>query len=1449
MKHPSDRPVTYSLTSIQKSMLFQSLADPRSGTNVDQVIGTLHESLDQAAFKLAWQRLVDRHEALRMRFMVDDNSKASQFSLDEATLSLDEHDWSKLSSQEREQLFETFLKDDRVRGFDHQVGMLFRVALFRMGELDYRFIFTSWKGILDDRARLILLQELFRFYEAFQNGEDLNLQLPRSYTDYIKRRVAHDMAPSEPYWKELLTGFTEPTPAGLHRMKNSHESGNFGKHETYISQALTSQLQAAARTHEISVNTLIQGAWALVLSQFSGQDDVVFGTIRECRHSAFDGDGAGEEIVGCLINMLPVRVKISEGVRVLDWLKDLQTQLVAQRSYENASHIAVQKYSGVPQDQQFFHSIVVYNTQRLESALCSEGDALTSRLFETRGQSRFPITVYAYGEPDLLLEIANDRAYVDDPTAERLLAHLAMAIQSLTEQPDTDLIELQLLPVKERWLLLEEWNRTKCPFPKESSIQHSFAEMAARKPDAPALTCCSDTWTFHQLDQKAEEIASQLREAGARPETVVGICMERCLDLVAGMLGILKTGAAYMPLDPSYPQDRLHFMIEDARPLVVVSNQLSRDRLSAADVPVYSVDEDNVITESNVFHDHKRNSHGGHNLAYVIYTSGSTGKPKGVMVEQQNVMNLFTGMDLIYGRDPGVCLAVTSISFDPSVLDLLWSLTRGYHVILWPGMERENAMSIPNLIQTYAVTHLANVPSFLRMIMLLPGGIDALSSLRRIMVGGEALSPILLRDLGPSISQRIVNAYGPTETTVLSTAWDVDSKAQSLPIGRPIVNTQTYVLDRYRRPVPIGVVGELYIGGAGVTRGYLNRPELTNEKFIPNPFDSSIDGRLYRTGDLARYRSDGMLEFVGRIDEQVKIRGFRVELGEIEKVLSNHADINAAVVAMQHTEEGGNRLVAYVVPGPKGMPTTKKLRNWVGMTLPSYMVPAVFVELEEIPRTSNGKMDRKALPAPVENSGTLHGEGRTPTPIEVELMEIWCEVLHRKQVGLNENFFDIGGDSLMAIAMIVAIEKHFDVNLPLEELLIAQTVETINDLLVDKLNVERIDDSEPQTETERKLHAIWERLLDVRPIGIHDNFFELRGNSALFDQMLTEIRENFDVFVEGLPVSAMHKNPTIKALSQIINEATKNPVSQVVCLQPNGPNSPLFLIHAGGGGIFFYRPLAMRLGPDIPVYAVRGETSFDGMGNPFHKSTSLEEVAARYIDEIKTVQPTGPYLIGGASFGGIIAFEMAQQLQSQGEKMAGPVLLFDTFIMNNPQISREEESAIFQKAGIERPETLGDIIARHLRRTAQFGLINGMRYAFGKIWRHAPWFMAATTKQMILSLRSFFSKLNCKLRWKTKKSGGASSTIELTTQIIGEEFANTSARLCWRYKPRTFEGSVVLFRSSENDPEPLWAGLAREKMVVHLMPGDHLDMMEEPAVTITASLVRETLKEPVELSR
>jgi thioesterase domain-containing protein/acyl carrier protein len=823
-----------------------------------------------------------------------------------------------------------------------------------------------------------------------------------------------------------------------------------------------------------------------------------------------------------------------------------------------------------------------------------------------------------------------------------------------------------------------------------------------------------------------------------------------------------------------------------------------------------------------------------------------------VQVEHRNVMSFFTALDMVLGREPGVVLAVTSVAFDPSIHDLFWTLARGYHVILWPGMDAGEGPTVAELIRAHHVTLMLGVPSFYRMILGLPGGREALESLRHLVTGGEPLPPELLEEVGDAVASRMINMYGPTETTVAATAWSVQPKTSHISIGRPLANTRLYLLDRHLRPVPLGATGELFIGGAGVTRGYLNRPELNAERFIASPFGLARE-RLYRTGDLARFLPDGNLDFVGRVDNQVKIRGFRIELGEIDAVLGRHPGVREAVVDVHRDGHRQPQLVAYIVPAAGATPTRKELREWVGRELPGYMVPALFVMQNKLPLATTGKVDRRALPPPTDADRATPEPSRTATATEATVSDFWHTALGRDHFGLEEDFFELGGNSLSAVQIMTAVQKRFGIELPLHTIFETPTIAGLATGVEKALWHKRPATStrtkeapaSEWTPTQRQLLAIWERLLPVRPIGLRDSFLELQGPLMLVDAMLAEVRNGWGVYAEGLPIATFLEDPTIEALARTLEGARDATGTLAVCLQPRGDKPPLFLIHAGGGYVFFYRALAARLGRERPVFAIRAESEADGRGRPFHLSESIQQVAARYLAEIKSVQPHGPYRLGGACIGGIVAYEMARQLEAQGETVAGPVLLFDSFVINNPHISKAEELQILRAAGIKPPETPAEArrrrIQRHLAQARKAGLVRGLAYLAGRAVRHAP-------ALCVKGVRAVFRRL----RRPTPAALPAPAPVATSThpedsltqlqRKLMEEFMEASKRLQSAYVPGDYSGRLVLFEAEESpDPRRLWTGLARGGLVVHGTPGTHLDMMEEPAVINTAALVNQHL--------
>ena len=600
-------------------------------------------------------------------------------------------------------------------------------------------------------------------------------------------------------------------------------------------------------------------------------------------------------------------------------------------------------------------------------------------------------------------------------------------------------------------------NGARVGFPRDKCVHQLIAEQVQRTPDATAVVFENDRLTYRELDARAEDLAGALQQLGIGPDVPVGVCLERSLEMVVGLLGILKAGGCYVPLDPTYPKERLAFMLADAQPPVLLTQTSLRDELKSKfpNLKLFCVDDPAHHTSRITHHEPPTTHQTPANLAYIIYTSGSTGQPKGVMITHRNLANLFAGMDRVLGVGPGVWLAVTSISFDISVLELFWTLARGFTVVIHaegsraqPQRKVSGQQSIAEQILQHGVTHFQCTPALAGNLIRTPGTPEALGRLRLFLVGGEALPASLAAQLRQILHGELINMYGPTETTVWSATHRVREVNGPVPIGHPVANTDIYILDAQLQPVAAGEPGEIFIGGEGVARGYLNRPELTAEKFLADPFSRDAPGRLYRTGDIGCRRADGALEFLGRADQQIKLHGHRIELGEIESVLRQHAAVQECVVHVWEAGPGDKRLAAYVVPVRAAAVPAMELRRFLEAKLPSHMIPASFVWLGTMPLTPNGKIDRNALPQPAEVRPESDASYVLPrTQIEETIAGIWRQVLHVEKVGVQDNFFDLGGDSLLLTETYTQICRVLKADFPIVRIFEHPTIAALTDFM------------------------------------------------------------------------------------------------------------------------------------------------------------------------------------------------------------------------------------------------------------------------------------------------------------------------------------------------------------------------------------------------------------------
>jgi amino acid adenylation domain-containing protein len=1043
---------SYPLSPLQQGMLFHWIRDPQSGVDLEQIGCTL-DAIDPARFQRAWQSLARRHAALRTRFRWRDVDMPLQEVLDDVPLCVRELDLRAADADERLRQRDAFLDADRRTGFALDAAPLFRLTFLRIGEARYEFVWTFPHIILDGRSFVILLRELLELYRALDEGREPMLAPVRPYREFIAWLERFDSDAARTFWRDALSGFDTPTfpdlgspAAGQNGRTGSRE---YDERSLTLSRDETSALGEFARHHGVTMNTIVQGAWALLLARYTGTDDVVFGATRACRRTALDGDAAADGMVGLFINTLPVRVHMLPDESVVEWLQRIRRDQVAVRSVEHTPLTLVQAASALPAGVSLFDTILVFENERQTVSF----DAIDPRCrdFWFREKTSYPISLRGYAETELVLRIEYYAARFDGDAVGRMLDHLAMLLREIVAKGDRPIRDLDLLTTVERHRLLEEFAGPLVSFGGGETIVELLAAQVARSPDAIAVEDDRTTLTYAALDRAAARLARRLRARGVGAGTLAGVCAERSVELVVALVGVLKAGGAYVPLDQEYPRERLAFMVEDSGVGVVLASAMGAAALPPSAATILSLD--GVAEEGG---DEAPNVSGlpvpsRDDVAYMIYTSGSTGQPKGAPNAHRGIVNRLAWMQATYPLTANdVVLQKTPFSFDVSVPEFFWPLTTGARLVMARAGGHRDPAYIADVIRTHRVTVCHFVPSMLRA-FLADARAESATTLRLVQASGEALPPDLVASFHRVLGHaRLVNLYGPTECAVEVTHWLCPASVEPpavVPIGRAIANTRLYVLDARGGLVPIGVPGELHLAGVQVGLGYHRRPQLTAERFVADPFapaDEAGGARMYRTGDRARWLSDGTVEYLGRLDFQVKLRGFRIELGEIEATLLRHPDVRDCVVVAR-ADGGDQRLVAYFV-GDGAPPTTAALRAHLLETLPDYMVPSAFVVLEALPLSSNGKVDRRALPAP-ESAPRDRVAVAPRDELEARLLKIWEQVIGRTGFGVTDGFNESGGNSLAAIRIVARIEQELGRQLQLVAMLKADTVEKLAALL------------------------------------------------------------------------------------------------------------------------------------------------------------------------------------------------------------------------------------------------------------------------------------------------------------------------------------------------------------------------------------------------------------------
>ncbi|MEU5442924.1 amino acid adenylation domain-containing protein [Streptomyces griseofuscus] len=1000
------------LSAFQEGLLFHSLFDP-TDTDVYTVQWAfdLKGTLDTEALRAAAETVLRRHPNLRASFRQRKTGEPVQVIPTEVPLPWREFDLSARSREEAGREADRLVIEDRATRFDPARPPLLRFTLIRIAADLHRLVLINHHLILDGWSMPLFMRELFTLYTNRCDESALPRVAP--YRDFLAHVANQDREAGREAWRAVLTdldGETLVAPGATRQGTAIPE-----RVHAELSAEDTAALARQLRSRGLTLNTAVQGAWGILLSRLTGRDDVTFGATVSGRSPELAGAAS---MIGMLINTIPVRMRVVPSASLetgLQQLQDTQAQLLQHH------HIGLSELHSMAGTKELFDTCIVFENYPVDPQSLDLTDAgLHVESMEVKDAAHYPLRLVAVPGERLRMWLDYRPDLFDQPTAERIMGWLLRLLEAVRVDPSRTVAATEMVDPAERALVMGEWNDTSTAVP-DNTLPMLFEEQVARTPDAVAVVFEGVELSYREVNERANRLARLLIEGGAGPERFVAVALPRSAELVIALLAVLKAGAAYVPIDPEYPADRIAYILGDADPMCAITGLGAEGVLPAGSAQVLLDDPATRkaldARASGDLTDAERLAplHAGA-PAYVIYTSGSTGRPKGVVVEHRGIVNRLLWMQDRFGlaADDRV-LQKTPSGFDVSVWEFFWPLLVGAGlVVARPGGHRDPAY-VAEVIAEQRVTTVHFVPSMLQVFLQEPAAVRC-EGLRRVVCSGEALPPEVVERFRQVLDVPLFNLYGPTEASVDVSWWECRGPlGASVPIGRPVWNTRLYVLDAGLAPAPVGVAGELYIAGTQLARGYHHRPDLTAERFVADPYGAP-GSRMYRTGDLVRWNTDGQIEYLGRVDDQVKIRGFRIELGEIESALAAHPDIAQAAVIVREDRPGDKRLVGYVVPAPGAVPDPQGLRADAAKSLPDYMVPSTVMVLDVLPLTPNGKLDRRELPAP---QFTASASGRAPrTPHEEILCQVFAEVLGVDGVGIDDNFFELGGDSILAIQVV-----------------------------------------------------------------------------------------------------------------------------------------------------------------------------------------------------------------------------------------------------------------------------------------------------------------------------------------------------------------------------------------------------------------------------------------------
>jgi surfactin family lipopeptide synthetase A len=1269
---------TYPLTLAQQGIWFLWLLEPDSLYFTDQGIIHIRGTISLPVLQRAWQAVLERHAILRVRFSVEDGNPVQIFE-QRSPADLPLIDITHLPKTDQWHTIQKEAKTKAKHALNLEKDPLLEAKLFKLSENEYQVLLTFHQITLDLCGLSIIVHDLGQLYQGFSKGEESPLlPLEMQFGDYAlwenEQIQRHKLRVQEAYWKKELSG--ELPILNLPTDRSRPASLNYrGASKSLILDAdLSRQLKTLSFQEDATLFMTLLAAFNILLHFYSGQDDLIVGApIANRTH-----EGA-EDLAGYLLNMLPLRTRLENDRNFVDLLKQVRSKVTSGITHADYPFMWMLEGINVVRDMSITPVFqVMFNMLNLPHVSLEFGDLeFTYNQVET-GYIKYDLTLYAQEHGDqIYLQLAYLTDLFNEDTIDRMLKNLVVILKSIVENPKLEISALNKLNEAEKQALLYDFNDTDRDFNNDHLCIHQlFEQQVQRTPDQTAFIFEEQHLTYAELNRRSNQLAHYLRRHGVGKETVVALCLERSFEMIVGLLAIMKAGGTYVALEPNYPLLRLYDILQDAKPSVLLI-QKHLDRFDEfTGTKIYIDNEWKLIEEEETTNPNCLTT--TDNLLNIVYTSSSTGKPKGTLITINNVLNRLFWMWDAYPFRPGdVGLLQKSYALVGATWELFGAILKGFPTVVLAYQDLLNPAEIWKKVVKHNVPYLLASPAFLEGILiqgeLHPG---QWYSLRLATTSAEPITPDMVARWEKVFPQvPLLNLYASTECASGVTGYNtsqMSSDAVRVPVGKPLANIHVYILDDNLKPVPIGVTGEMCITGACVSRGYLNLPELTAKKFVPNPFSGQPGSVLYKTGDLARYRSDGDIELIGRKDHQVKIRGFRVELGEIETVLSEHEAVSRCAVIIREYRPGDTRLIAYIEPKPDYSVTATELRKYMRTRLPEYMVPQHFVELVAMPLTPAGKIDRKGLPTP-SSAGVIQEDGYV----------------------------------------------------------------------------------EPHTETEKKLATIWQEVLGVDRISIYDNFFHIGGHSLLAIQLLSRLKRFFQI---QLSLRQLFQSPTIKELASILDQKeTSSPLSSLVLLRGGGFVPPFYFVPGMLGNVFMdLNHLVRHLGPNQPVYGLQ-----DGIGLP----SKIEALATHFTDEIRAVQPKGPYFLGGICFGAALAFEMAQQLRNQKQEI-GLLALVEPA---SPSLSR---------------------LRAYIRQTA---------FLLGRLTRRVGQ-RSRNISQLSLDEKKIYFRLRMKL--------------------IANYFALA------RYVERPYPGRIHLFLTHESlassrNPRLGWCDLAIDGVEIHEIPGTH----------------------------